>query len=147
MIRIIKLIIRNSPESGIVHVGRKGKGTVSWADSTSHKAGAPGMLCHKFVDGLFGQACAFKAQFVRQLFHLVIGHGDALCAERIGFNNVGSGIQVFGVNGLDDIGTCEVKEVVISFYIAGMIFKAFPSEVFLRKGIPLDHGAHGPIDD
>ncbi len=79
------------------------------------------------------------------MLKLVIGLSNASTAKGIGFHDIGSGSQVFFVDGLNEIGTSQAQEIVISLQIVFMVFKLFASEIFFLQGMTLNHGSHGSV--
>src|ERR1044072_658229 len=80
----------NGAIPGIVHIRRKRQGLIQRADSACHKTGLIRVLGSVFRSSFFRDTGSSHVQFVGQVLHIVIRHGDGGAAEGIGFNNIGA---------------------------------------------------------
>ncbi len=67
--------------------------------------------------------------------------------ERVGFDDVGAGFEVLGVDFLDDFRLCQKKKLKAALEIfTSPIVKPFSAIIGLRKFVTLDHRAHGAVE-
>ena len=67
--------------------------------------------------------------------------------EGVGFENVGAGFQIGGMNAANHLRLREQQEVVVTFEIAREISEARAAVIGLLQAVALDHGAHGAIEN
>lgn len=77
---------------------------------------------------------------------MVVGHGDALRAECVCFDYIGSGYEVFLVDLTNDVGAGEAEYVVVSGHQSGGVFELLSAEVVFGEAVALYHGSHGSIE-
>src|SRR2546425_9212251 len=51
------------------------------------------------------------------------------------------------MNALNNVRLCKHQKVIIAFDVAWPVFKTLTAIISFLKLMPLDHGAHGAIDD
>ncbi len=68
-------------------------------------------------------------------------------AEGVGLDDVRTGFQVLLVDARDGLGARERQQVVVALQEYFMLLHAGRSEVFFLQLQPLDHGAHGTVQD
>ena len=78
---------------------------------------------------------------------VVVGLRNALCVERVGFYQVGPGLQIGAVDGLEHIGTGQGKHVVVALQPDRPVGEQIAPEVGLAEPLALQHGAHGTVQD
>src|SRR5439155_25229710 len=68
--------------------------------------------------------------------------------EGIGLDDIRAGLQILGVNLLDDLRLCKKEQFETAFEIFALpVAKPFSSIIRLWKFVLLDHGAHGAIEN
>ncbi|RMR97359.1 hypothetical protein ALP75_205063 [Pseudomonas syringae pv. actinidiae] len=142
-----QFVERDVAIAGIVDVRRQRAGAAGRAEHAGNEA--------RFVRGfegfgvcdLAGQTGAFDVQLVNDRFHAVIGLGHLCGVEGIGFEDVGTGIQIRLLDGADHVWTGQDQQVVVALDVAWPFGKAFAPVVFFLEPVALDHGAHAAIED
>ena len=94
-----------------------------------------------------GQPGRLAVDLGREIFHLVVGHGDAGGVEGVGLEDVGAGGTVLIVDLANDRGATQHQQVVVALDVGMPVGKPLPPIVRLTEFVTLDHGAHGPVDD
>jgi len=64
---------------------------------------------------------------------VIIGKGNYLCAESVSFNDIRTGIKIFGMDGFDNIRARDIEQVVIALQVAMMIAKTLATKILLGK--------------
>jgi hypothetical protein len=82
----------------------------------------------KLIGYFSGNTSRFKIQLIYNVFEVIIGLGNGCATEGIGFNNIGTSLEILVVNGFDNIRSRKRKQVVIAFKRMFMIFKPFTPE-------------------
>ena len=72
---------------------------------------------------------------------------DWSAVEGVGLNDICSSIQISVMNLLDDFGSRDDQEIIISFQLILMLCISLTSVVFLLQLISLDHCSHGTINE
>ena len=140
------LFERDRPVARVIDVGRQGERAVERANRSRHETGLPGRRLHGSVRGFPGEAGRDHVQFVGKAFGPVVGLRDAGRAERIGFDDIGPGREVFRVDRADEIGLGEAQQVVVALEQRLGSGKTGAPIVFLGEAMALDHGTHRPVD-
>ena len=131
----------------IVHVGRDRRGARGRAQHAGDEARLGRRLRRKFVAHLARQACTGEVQFVDDGFEPVIGLRDCRRVEGVGFEDVGTGREVFGVDAANHIGSGEQQEVVVALDVVRVRGKALAAVIGLLQAVALDHRPHRPVED
>ncbi len=147
-IGIFGFIERERPVTGIVDVGRK-------TECFVQRTNGPGdelrtcirMFIHKRIHCFAGTFCSCYVDIVRRFLQVVIGLRNGGCAECVGFDDIGAGIQVLSVDFLDYIRPREAQQVVVSFQVLVKILESFAPKIVFLQLVTLDHGPHGSVDD
>ena len=79
-----------------------------------------------------------QVDLVNLMLHVVLGHHDAGRTEGIGLHHIGSGVEILGVDFLDDVGTAQHQDVVVA---------VLAPELIERKVVRLDSSPHGAVID
>ena len=146
IICIHEFVKRDGAVAGVVHIRRKRGGAVGGAHGTGHETGFIRVLARKLHGHLLRNPCRFVVQFVHQMLHVVIGHGDGRARKRVGFQNVGSGFEVLRVDFADNLRLRERQQVVVALQIVRKILEPFAPVVFFRQVVTLDHGSHRAVE-
>ena len=80
-----------------------GDGNTQRADSTGHETVRSVLLAH-MLDALSGDADSGAVDLGDTLVETVAFQAEAVCAEGVGFHDLGSGLEVFQVDGADHVG-------------------------------------------
>ena len=112
VVGVVELVVGDVSISGVVDVGRDGSSLVGWAHRTRHESRFIG--CAEFVGHLPGYLRSTESHLAAQVFQMIVGLRDALCRERIGFDDVGTSEQISAVDVGDDVRAREVQHVVVS---------------------------------
>ena len=72
---------------------------------------------------------------------MIVGHRDALGIERVGFDDIGTRLQVFAMNVLNDMRSRETQEVVVTLHLSGLLHESSSTELFFREVVFLYHGS------
>ena len=75
----------------------------------------------------------------------VIGLADGVGIEGIGLHDIGTCEIIIPVYLADDIGSCDIEEVMVALEVRRPCGKVLSTIVCLSEFIPLQHGAHGAI--
>ena len=132
---------------GIADLWAHGECLVGGPECTGHQARPRRILGRDLVGHLAGHPSPFQVQIVDRGFQQVVGLRDAGAVEGVGLENVGPRVQVGAVNVGDDIGAGQDENVVVATQVVSVVGKARSAEVRLGQGAPLDHRAHGAVDD
>ena len=111
------------------------------------KRGRDGSVLGDGVGRLARQPCGLVVQLVGEVLHAVVGLGDPLRAEGVGRDDVGAGLEVLAVDRPDDVGLGEAEQVAVAAHVAVPVGEALAAVAALVEPVPLDHRAHGPVDD
>ncbi len=133
--------------AGVVDVRGDGAGAAGRAEHAADETRAIRSLGGLHVGYFPGQARAFHVQLVDQFFHAVVGLGDPGGIEGVGFQNVGAGIEIGFLDGLDDVGAGEQQQVVVALHVARPVSETLAAVVRLFQLVALDHGAHAAVED
>ena len=82
-----------------------------------------------------------------QFLHTVVGHGGTRAVEGVGLDDVRAHLQVLLVDAADDLRLGQHQQVVVALQVAGPVGKALAPVIRLLQPVPLDHGAHGTVQD
>ncbi len=102
-----QFVKRNIPETRIIDIRRNRGGTVAGAQNTRDKTGPAGRLFLDPVGHGSGQAGSFHVQFMHQVLHVVIRHGNRIGIEGVGLENVGARFKILPMNVGNDVGLSE----------------------------------------
>ncbi len=142
-----QLVIGDVALAGIVHVRRDGGSAVGRAQHPGHEARLGGIFCRPFVGHRARQPGSLPVDLGRELFHLVVGHGDAGGVEGVGLEDVGAGGAVLLVDLANHGGTGQHQQVIVALDVGVPVGEARAAIIGLTELVALDHGAHGAIDD
>ena len=70
--------------------------------------------------------------FIDEILQAIVGKRYGIGIERIGFNDVGTGIEIFIVDFSYCVGASENKQVVAPFQFSTYVGKSATSEISLR---------------
>ena len=98
------------------------------------------------IDGAAGGLRAGEIEVGDAILEAVIGHGDGVGVEGVGFDDVGAGFEVLRVDLLDDVRLGEVQRVVVEAQIARVMGEFLAAVIGFDQVAGLDHGAHGAIE-
>ena len=129
----------------IVDVRRQRQGTRGRPQHAGDEARP--LRCAELVGHLAGEFRAGVVQLVHQRLHAVIGQGDGVGVEGVGFENVGTGGEILAVNLAYHLRPRQQQEIVVALEIARPVGKAFAAIIRLGQRVALDHGAHGAVED
>ena len=130
-------------KAGIVDVRGDGEGLAGGAQHPRHEAWLLGRA--ELVRRLPRQSRRRHVDLIHQVFHAIVGHGDAGGVEAVGLQDVGARFQVLLMDAADDLGPGEAEQVVGPFEIGGPVGEALAAVVGLGQLMALDHGAHGAV--
>ncbi len=141
-----QLVPAHRPEARVVDIRRERQRL----GGRPEHAGDP---AHPPVEGLHGLALGAgqRRRGLVQLDHHVlkaeVGQGDAVGVEGVGLDDVGAGLQVGAVDPGDDLGLRQHQQLVVALLLVLVVAEAVPAVVVLFQAVPLDHGAHGAVQD
>src|SRR5690606_20515949 len=96
--------------------------------------------------GLARQARALAVELAGQVLHAVVGERDGGGVEGVGFDQVGAGVEVGGVDRRDDVRPGQRQQVVVAALVVAGVGEALAAVVGLPEPVALDHGAHGAVE-
>ncbi len=133
--------------AGVVHVRGNRAGAAGRAEHAGDETRLVRGLGGLRVRHLAGQARPFDVEFVGQRLHAVVGLGHLGGVEGVGLEDVGAGVEVGLLDGLDHVRAAQQQEVVVAFHVARPVGEALAAVVGLFQLVALDHGAHAAIED
>jgi hypothetical protein len=77
--------------AGVVYIGRDRAGATGRPKHPGNKTWFSRILCGEFITQIARKFGGGEVQLVHQLFHVVIGHGNARGVKGIGFQNIRTG--------------------------------------------------------
>ncbi|MFU0840978.1 MAG: hypothetical protein ACFWUJ_21250 [Pseudomonas fragi] len=110
--------------AGVVHVRGQRAGAAGRAQYTSDKTRFVRGFQSLGVGNLARQASAFYVQFVGQCLHAVVGLGNLGGVEGVGFENIGTRIQIRLLDGADHVRAGEHQKVVVALDVARPVGEA-----------------------
>ncbi len=116
------------------------------AERSGDETAAIGVRGGESVDGAAGGLRACEVEVGDAALKAIIGHGDGIGVEGIGFDDVGAGFKVAAVDLFDDVRLSEVQRVVVEAQIARVIREFLAAVIGFDEIARLDHGAHGAIE-
>jgi len=128
----------------LFRVGEKEGVVIDVAEGDGFGAGADGagdearLAVGEAGGGAFGDLDGGDVHFVGAVFEAELGEDDAVGAEGVGFDAIGAGGVVTGVDFLDDIGAGEDEEIDAVFLVP---------EIFEGEVEGEDLGAHAAVED
>ncbi len=81
------------------------------------------------------------------MFQAIICLRSSISIEGIGFYDISTSFQIAVMDGLNEIGTRYVEQIIISLYIDRMIRELYSTEIFFTQPLILNHGTHSTIKD
>lgn len=108
---------------------------------------APRILSSELLNCAASDSRSLQIQLIDMILELIFGHGDGSGIKGVRLDDVGAGLEIFTVNGLDDVRLRDVQDVVIEAKILGMPRKLLAAVVRFRELTRLDHRPHGAIED
>ena len=131
----------------VVHIGTHGErlacGTHASGYQTRFLRSAPCV----FGCQIFGQSHCRFVELATKILTVIFAHGDALCAEGVGLDDVGTGFKVSTVYVGNDVGARQGEQVVVSLLHTRQVGKACAAVVGFGEAVTLNHGAHGAIEN
>jgi hypothetical protein len=129
----------------VVDVGRDGRRLVGRAEYAGDEARLVGG--GEFVAGLARDARPGHVELVAQRLHAIGMQCGCIRAKGVGLDDVGTRLQVFAVDALDDLGLGEHQQVVVALEVLVPVLEAFAAVVGFAQLVALDHGAHRTVED
>ena len=129
----------------VIDVGRDRGGFWLWAECTGHESRLVGRA--EAVGRLAGDARRGEIHLTRQLGHAVVGLRDGGRTEGIGFDDVGAGGEIAGMDFGDHLRTGDREQLVVAFDVVREVGQPLAAIVGLGQLVALDHGAHGTVED
>ena len=77
----------------------------------------------------------------------VVGKRDTVGVEGVRAEDIRAGLQVSAMDGSDRVRLRDRKQVIATFQIAGVVLVLRSPEPRFVQAEPLDHRAHGPVED
>ena len=111
--------------AGVVHVREIEQVRLVGPSTPATKRGLSGVSAVR-VRHLAGQARPFDVEFVGQRLHAVVGLGHLGGVEGVGLEDVGAGVEVGLLDGLDHVRAAQQQEVVVAFTSLGQSAKRSP---------------------
>ena len=136
----------DAARGGVRDVLRNRGGARGRAQGAGDEAAPAGVRGGKAIDGAAGDLRAGEIQIGDAIFEAVIGHGDGVGVEGVGFDDVGARFEILRVDLLDDVRLGEVQRVVIEAQIARVMGEFLAAIIGFGQVAGLDHGAHGAIE-
>ncbi|MNV36689.1 hypothetical protein D3C71_1281770 [compost metagenome] len=153
-------------EAGIVHVRADRCGAAGGAEHADHEARlARRGRRHRIAAGARHCGTGF-VELVDQVFKVIVGLADRGRVEGVGLDQIRAGFQVRGVDAADHLRAGQQQQVVVALEVmplrrltgrgmvaAGPVLvvvtagEARAAVIVLFQPVPLDHRAHGAIDD
>jgi len=109
--------------------------------------GASGIGRFGFVGGLSRNPRGCVVQLLGDVLEPIVRERDAVRSKGIGFDEVGTRRGILPVDLSDDVRSREAEQVVRALQLDRVVLEAVAPEVFLLESVPLDHRAHGAVDD
>ena len=145
LVSLNQFIERNGTESRVIHIRTHRTGLVGRPNGTCYKSGFIGVLACIFIGQFAGQLSSSQVYFPAIGFYPIIGHRNALCIERIGFDDIGSSLQILTMNVLNNMRSSKAQQIVISLHLSRHIRKASTTEILLRQVVSLYHGSDSTV--
>ncbi len=142
-----QLVEGDVAKARVVDVRGDRAGAAGRAQHAGDEARPVGGLGGLGVGHFAGQARALDVQLVDQFFHTVVGLGHLGGVEGVGLEDVGAGVQVGLLDGLDDVRAAEQQQVVVALHVARPVCEALAAVVLFLQLVALDHGAHAAVED
>ena len=139
------LIPGHGAEVGPVDVGGHRERAVERSDGTRNEATPSGRGGGGLGRGAAGAGDGGGVQLRDQRLQMVVGLGDRGGVEGVGFNDVGAGGKVLGMNLFNHIRPGEDEQVVVALEVVWMAGETRAAEIRLGEVPALDHRAHRAI--
>ena len=144
VIGLEELVVGQFAGSRIADVAAHRTGLVRWSHGTAYPSRM--FLRSVFVGHRTGNTCSFESHLAGKILQMIVGLADALAAEGIGRNQVGTGLQIAAVNLTDNAGTRQVEHVVVARHHTLHVAKPLSAEVTLRQPELLNLSPHCPVE-
>ena len=131
---------------GVRHVGRHRGRAVRGAHRTRHEAGFLRVAGRELVRRTAGHLGRGFRHLVGQPLHAVVGQRHGVGVERIGFDDVGSRLQVFFVDFAHYIGARQHEQVVAPFQQHRPVAEAFAAVILLLQSVALNHRPEASVE-
>jgi hypothetical protein len=138
-----ELLEADVPETGVVDVGRERRRPVRGPERAGHEAGP--LQRGESVGRPAGDAGRLVVDLVGEVLHPVVPLGDGGGTERVGLDDVRTGLHSGLVDGAYRLRLRDGKQVVVALELGGMVREALATELFLGEVVRLDHGPHGTV--
>ena len=122
-----QLVVGQFARSRIGDIGRNRERLVCRPHGSRHKAW-PG-LRGELISSLTGKTRSGKRHLAGYTLKMIIGLRDALRRERVGLDDIGSGLEITPMDIEQHIRTCEVQHVVVAFQLPRGILEPVAAEV------------------
>ena len=141
---LTQFIVGQVAGCGVCHVAAHRTGLVRGTHRTAHKPWPLGG--GELVGHPAGHPCALVGHLPTVVLQVIVGLTDALAAEGIGRDKVGTSLQIAAVNVHNDSRARQVEHVVITRHHAWHVAETFAPEVPLRQAIGLNLSSHGTVE-
>ena len=142
-----ELIKGDVARTRIIYIGRNRTGAAGWPEYTGNKAWLGRIARGEIVAEFARKFGGGKVQLEAQVFHVVIGHGNARGVKGVGFQNVRTGFKISALDLADYVRFGDAEQIVIARDIHVVIRKARAAIIRLLQLVTLDHGAHTAIQN
>ena len=132
--------------AGVGDVPAHREGLVGRADGAGHEAGPARRRGLGGLGGLAGDGHRGRVDLPDEVGQAVFLLGDGGAVEGVRLDQVGAGLEVGAMDGLDRVGLGQDEQVVVALEVAGVVLQTLAPVVGLRELQPLEHGAHGPVE-
>ena len=137
-----RFVERERPEPRVIDVRAEAQGLVERPDRAGHEAG----LVRATRGRLFGETCGRDVEIVDDVLQVVVGLRERVRVERVGFDDVGAGVQVLLVDPADHVGPRENQQIVVPLQALRMVAKPVAPEVRFFESCALDHRTHRTVE-
>ena len=131
-------------EAGVVDIRRNRAGAAGRANHACDKARL--VLRRRGIAGLARQFRAFEVQLINQFLHAVIGHRSGIGVEGVGFQNVGTGLQIGGMDVANNLRLGDGKQVVVALQLRRPVGEALAAIIGFLQLVALNHRAHRAVE-
>ena len=140
-----QIVEAHRAKARIIDVGRNRGGAIGRPQGAGDEA-ALAVLGLRLVGRFARKPRRGKIQFGDKLFHPIVGLRNPRRTECIRFDDVGTGLEIGEINGLDRLRLGEAQEIVVASQVARPIRKARAAKFGFAELVLLDHRAHGAVE-
>ena len=127
----------------IADVGRHGARLVRRSYRASHESWFIGS--RELVGSLSGQLGTGQSHLSGMTRHTIVGLADALGTKRVGFDDVGTSLEVAAVDVENHVRTRQAEHVIVAAHLSAEQVEPAAEVLFLQV-IGLNHGAHSSVE-